>query len=64
VQAERGHCSAQGRVALSQQTTDSVETGTVAVDTTVTNLLELTYISGNAGTTTTFQIASIERIKD
>ena len=36
--------------------------GTVAVDTTVTNLIELTFISGDAGNTYTFRDAAIFRI--
>jgi len=35
----------------------SATTATVAVDTTVAEILELTYISGNAGTTATFHVA-------
>lgn len=34
--------------------------GTVALDTTAVKLFELTYISGNAGTTATFEVVSIE----
>ena len=41
----------------------SAGSATVAVDTTVTNLVEFTYISGNAGTTSTFENVSIERVK-
>lgn len=33
---------------------------TVALDTTAVKLVELTYISGNAGTTATFEVVSIE----
>lgn len=38
-------------------------TSTVAVDTTVANLIEFTFISGNAGTTTTWFVAEIEVVK-
>lgn len=41
----------------------SAISATVAVDTTVTNLVEVTYISGNAGTTATFENVAIERVK-
>ena len=41
----------------------SALSATVAVDTTVTNLVEVTYISGNAGSTATFENVSIERVK-
>ena len=41
----------------------SALSATVAVDTTVTNLVEVTYISGNAGTTATFENAALERVK-
>lgn len=41
----------------------SATSATVVVDTTVSNLVELTYISGNAGTTTTFEVVTIERVK-
>jgi hypothetical protein len=40
----------------------SALSATVAVDTTVVNLVELSYISGNAGTTATFEEATIEVI--
>jgi hypothetical protein len=40
----------------------SVASATVAVDTTATKRVELTYISGNAGTTATFENASIEAL--
>lgn len=38
-------------------------TSAVAVDTTATKLIELTYVSGNSGTTATFQVAAIELVK-
>jgi hypothetical protein len=38
----------------------SAISATVVVDTTATNLVELTFISGNAGSTATFELASIE----
>jgi hypothetical protein len=38
----------------------SALSSTVAVDTTATKLVELSYISGNAGTTATFENATIE----
>lgn len=41
----------------------SAISATVAVNTTVTNLVEFTYISGNAGTTATFENVALERTK-
>lgn len=43
--------------------TTGVATGTVAVDTTVQNLVELTLISGHASNTYTVQTALIERVR-
>jgi hypothetical protein len=40
----------------------SATSGTVVVDTTATKLIELTYISGNAGTTATFENATIDLV--
>ncbi len=40
----------------------SAAAATVAVDTTVQNRLELTFISGNVANTYTFQVAAIERV--
>ena len=40
----------------------SAVSATVVVDTTATKLIELTYISGNAGTTATFEEATIEAV--
>ena len=41
----------------------SANASTVVVDTTVSNLIEFTYVSGNAGTTTTFENVEISRVK-
>ena len=49
---------ASGRYAVLNSLSATV--ATVAVDTTVANLLELTYISGNAGSSNTFHVAEIE----
>jgi hypothetical protein len=40
----------------------AVATATVAVDTTAARILELTYISGNAASTATFHLATIEKV--
>lgn len=59
-----GGCIASGQVAFTAPINMvGVVTATVAVDTTATKLIELTYISGNAGTTATFQVASIELVE-
>jgi hypothetical protein len=42
--------------------TTGVSTATVAVDTTVANRVELTFVSGNAANTYTFRVASIVKI--
>ena len=42
--------------------TTGVATAAVAVDTTVANLVELTFVSGNAANTYTFRVASIVKI--
>lgn len=44
-------------------TTFNVPTATVAVNTTVLNLIELTFISGNGSNTYTFQEAVIQKVK-
>ena len=41
----------------------SAVSATVVVDTTATKRVELTYISGNSGTTATFEVAAIEIVK-
>jgi hypothetical protein len=41
---------------------ENVATATVAVDTTVANLIELTFISGNGTNTYTFQVAAIIKV--
>ena len=59
-----GQCIASGQVAfVAPINMVGVTAATVAVDTTATKLIELTYISGNAGTTATFHVASIEIVK-
>jgi len=59
-----GQCAASGQVAFTAPINMvGVVTAAVAVDTTVENRVELTYISGNAGTTATFQVACIEIAK-
>ena len=51
-----GQCIASGQVAfVAPINMVGVVTATVAVDTTAQKLVELTYLSGNAGTTATFQ---------
>lgn len=40
-----------------------VLSGAPTVDTTIVNLIELTYISGNAGSTATFKVAELEVVK-
>jgi hypothetical protein len=41
----------------------AASTATVAVDTTVANLIEFTFISGNAANTYTFQVVAMELVK-
>jgi hypothetical protein len=60
-----GEISVLGGVATAPFTTAgdiSITSATVVVDTTVTNLIQLTYISGNAGTTATFEVVALENI--
>lgn len=47
-------------IAFTSKDTISAVTATVVVDTTATKLVEFTYISGNAGSTLTFEVASLE----
>jgi hypothetical protein len=54
-----GHSADQGRVMFNLAEIQSVDVAAVAVDTTASKILELTYISGNAGTTLTFKVAYI-----
>lgn len=49
-------------VAFSSKDTISVISATVAIDTTAQKIIELTYISGNAGSTATFEYATIEAV--
>jgi len=59
-----GQCIASGQVAFTAPINMvGVVTAAVAVDTTAEKSVALTYISGNAGTTATFQVASIEIVK-
>ena len=59
-----GQCIASGQVAfVAPINMVGVVTATVAVATDAQKLVELTYISGNAGTTATFQVASIVIVK-
>lgn len=59
-----GNVSAQGGItaAFTAAGDISAVSATVVVDTTATKLVELTYLSGNAGTTATFEEATIEVI--
>ena len=48
--------------AFTVESNPQATTATVVVDTTVQNLVELTYISGNSGSTNTFHVATIEAL--
>lgn len=59
-----GNLSVRGGVTAAFTSAGDISaiSATVVVDTTATKLIELTYISGNAGTTATFEEATIEAV--
>lgn len=63
-----GNCSISAQtaapIAFTSKDTISATSATVAVDTTVANRIELTYISGNAGTTATFENVTTQLVNN